>query len=174
MSCSEGHVLAARLRGSRGARSLHLGGGCPGDAAWREHAADPRSSGQLQCGWHPTASDARGLGAHGAGEELFQHCGQLQKETGIFAAGDLSRVTLKSLAQEAQENLKDVTFRGVKAEQRFCVIASHAAVFAFGVQKQADFLCDPFSALRRLRKLKSFLKLMDRVLTPKLHAKSVC
>lgn len=107
-------------------------------------------------------------------EELFQHCGQLQKETGIFAAGDLSRVTLKSLAQEAQENLKDVTFRGVKAEQRFCVIASHAAVFAFGVQKQADFLCDPFSALRRLRKLKSFLKLMDRVLTPKLHAKSVC
>eukprot|EP00435_Cladocopium_sp_Y103_P073012 s37_g42.t1 len=104
-------------------------------------------------------------------EKLFVHCGQLQKETGIFAAGDLSKTPLRTLAQAALENLADVNLCGVRQEEhRGPVVASHAAVFAFGVQKQADFLCDPFSALRRLRTLSRFLNLMDRVLTPKLHA----
>ncbi|CAK9074459.1 unnamed protein product [Durusdinium trenchii] len=103
-------------------------------------------------------------------ERLFDHCGQLQKETGIFAAGDLSKSTLLSLAQTASENLKDVNLCGVRhSEQRGPVVTSHAAVFAFSAQKKADFLCDPFSALRRLRTLRKFLCLMDRVLTPKLR-----
>ena len=66
-------------------------------------------------------------------EELFKHCGQLQKDTGIFAAGDLS-LNLKSLAKEGEENLKDVSFSGVSEEHRFPIIASHAVVSAFGVQ----------------------------------------
>lgn len=104
-------------------------------------------------------------------ERLFAHCGQLQKETGIFAAGDLSKTPLQNLARSASENLADVNLCGVHPEEhRGPVVASHAAVFAFGVQKQADFLCDPFSALRRLRSLRKFLNLMDRVLTPKLSA----
>ena len=52
-------------------------------------------------------------------ERLFDHCGQIQKETGIFAAGDLSKSTLLSLAQTASENLKDVNLCGVRhSEQR--------------------------------------------------------
>ncbi|CAJ1371269.1 unnamed protein product [Effrenium voratum] len=105
-------------------------------------------------------------------EELFGHCGQLQKETGIFNAGDLSAASLAELTEASRQNLAQVRLPGVDAEaQRWPVLASHAAVAAFGAQKRADFLCDPFSSLRRLRSLRQFLELMDRVLTVKLHAK---
>lgn len=71
------------------------------------------------------------------------------------------------------ETLNLGSWEGHRFKVMFLNWTHFKAVFTFGVQKQADFLCDPFSALRRLRTLKKFLNLMDRVLTPKLHAKSV-
>ena len=60
-------------------------------------------------------------------EKLFTHCGQLQQETGIFAAGDLSKTPLRTLTQHASENLRDVNLCGVRhEEQRDPVVASHA------------------------------------------------
>ena len=70
-------------------------------------------------------------------EKLFTHCGQLQQETGIFAAGDLSKTPLRTLTQHASENLRDVNLCGVRhEEQRDPVVASHA------VPRNAVMICN--------------------------------
>jgi len=70
-------------------------------------------------------------------EKLFTHCGQLQQETGIFAASDLSKTPLRTLTQHASENLRDVNLCGVRQEeQRDPVVASHA------VPRNAVMICN--------------------------------
>ena len=105
-------------------------------------------------------------------EELFVTCGRLQMSTGIWAAGDLASKTVADMTAVSMQTVADVQLSGVgEEEQRWPVLASHAAVSTFCAAKRSEFLCDPSSALRRIRSLSNFLKLMERVLTQKLLAK---
>ncbi|CAE7447347.1 unnamed protein product [Symbiodinium natans] len=105
-------------------------------------------------------------------EDLFVTCGGLQRSTGIWAAGDLASKTVADMTVVSMQTVADVQLSGVGSEeQRWPVLASHAAVSKFCAAKRSEFLCDPTSTLRRIRSLSSFLKLMERVLTQKLLAK---
>mmetsp|Transcript_19848 Transcript_19848/g.45094 ORF Transcript_19848/g.45094 Transcript_19848/m.45094 type:complete len:349 (+) Transcript_19848:37-1083(+) len=105
-------------------------------------------------------------------EDLFVKCGELQRSTGIWAAGDLASKTVAAMTNSSVRVMADVQLCGVIQEgHRWPVLASHAAVAAFGRAKRSEFLCDPTSALQRIRLLNKFLTLMQRVLTQKLRAK---
>ncbi|CAE7301033.1 unnamed protein product [Symbiodinium necroappetens] len=105
-------------------------------------------------------------------EDLFVACGELQTSTGIWAAGDLASRTVADMTAVSMQTVADVQLSGVSSEeQRWPVLASHAAISTFSAAKRSEFLCDPSSTLRRIRSLSKFLKLMQRVLTQKLLAK---
>ena len=103
-------------------------------------------------------------------EELFVICGELQRSTGIWAAGDLASKSVADMTAVSMQTVADVQLSGVDEEQRWPVLASHAAISTFCAAKRSEFLCDPTSALRRIRSLSKFLSLMQRVLTLKLPA----
>jgi len=108
---------------------------------------------------------------------LFTSCGQLQRDTGIWAAGDLWSRSLEELTDAAVEVSADVDFRGIDgdrsslkvATQRRVVLAAHSAITALKDGKRATFLCDPCSALRRTRQLARYFRLMQSLLAARVR-----
>eukprot|EP00442_Polarella_glacialis_P003921 CAMPEP_0115162654 /NCGR_PEP_ID=MMETSP0227-20121206/72076_1 /TAXON_ID=89957 /ORGANISM="Polarella glacialis, Strain CCMP 1383" /LENGTH=306 /DNA_ID=CAMNT_0002574877 /DNA_START=115 /DNA_END=1031 /DNA_ORIENTATION=- len=114
-------------------------------------------------------------------EGLFAQCGEMQRRSGLTAAGDFVSKTLMQREADVLETLKGVPLlcseswgAGAEVQRvRRAAAVVHALVAALSVQIRTRFMCDPEPLFPKMRHCKSYLTKVHGLLCARLALRRV-